>query len=47
MKITRRGRQVRALLILAGVILLVWVSGRVWFTGEGFCWGSMRQCVGL
>jgi hypothetical protein len=46
MKLTKRGKRVRALLILAGIIFLVWVSGNVWVTDDGgYCFGSMAQCV--
>ena len=44
MRLTRRGRIVRALLIAAGIALLIWVSGHVWYTGEGYCIGSMVSC---
>jgi hypothetical protein len=47
MKLNKRGKRVRALLILAGVILLVLVAGRLWWTDSGWCWGSMAQCVGI
>lgn len=47
MKLTKRGRQVRAVLILAGVVCIAWISSRVWFDGEGWCIGSMAQCVGI
>jgi hypothetical protein len=47
MRITRRGKIVRALAIGAGIALLVWVSGRVWWTENGYCFGSMADCVGL
>jgi hypothetical protein len=46
MKLTKRGKRVRAVLILAGVALVYWVSGNVWWTGdEGYCIGSMVECV--
>ena len=48
MRLNRRGRIVRALLIAAGIALLVWVSGHLWYTVEGgYCIGSMSECVGL
>jgi hypothetical protein len=46
-KITRRGRIVRALLIGAGIALALWVAGNLWWTGERICLGSMSKCVGL
>lgn len=47
MKLNRRGRIVRALLIAAGIALLLWLSGHIWYTGGGYCVGSMAKCVGL
>jgi len=47
MTLTKRGKRVRAVLILAGVILLLLISGRLWWSESGWCWGSMTQCVGL
>jgi hypothetical protein len=48
MKLTRRGRIARALLIGAGIILALWIAGRVWYTGEGgYCIGSMAKCIGI
>jgi hypothetical protein len=47
-RITRRGKIVRAILIGAGVIALIWLSGHVWYVpGEGYCIGSMSKCIGL
>ena len=45
--LNKRGRQVRALLILAALILALFLAGRVWFDGEGWCIGSMTQCIGI
>ena len=47
MRITRRGKIVRALAIGAGIALVIWLSGRIWWTGSRFCWGTMSNCVGL
>jgi hypothetical protein len=48
MKITRRGRIVRAILIGAGIVLGLWIAGNVWITDTGrICLGSMVKCVGL
>lgn len=47
MRITRRGRLVRAVLILAGVCLALWMASRLWWTGGGWCIGSMAECVGI
>jgi len=46
-RLTRRGKIVRAILIVAGLALLIWASGHIWYTGTGYCVGSMSECVGL
>jgi len=45
MRLTRRGRIVRALAIGAGLALLLWISGHVWATESGYCIGSLSECV--
>lgn len=47
MRLTRRGRIVRAVFILIGIAALYWISGHVWFTGTGYCIGEMSECVKL
>lgn len=49
MRLNRRGRIVRAIVLIAGAILaLAFISSRLWYTGEGgYCVGSMSQCVGI
>lgn len=47
MKLNKRGKRVRAIAILAGLVFLVWVAGFVWWTEDGICIGSMAKCVGL
>jgi hypothetical protein len=44
MRLTRRGRIVRAVAIAAGLALLWWISGHVWITEGGGCIGSMSEC---
>lgn len=48
MRLTKRGKRVRALFILAGVALFSWwlIAG-LWWTGTGFCVGTMAECVGF
>ncbi len=54
MRLTKRGKRVRALAIALGVALIVWVSGSWWWVGIGspkadfigWCIGSMSECVG-
>ena len=53
--ITKRGKRVRAVVILIGVILIWQVAGNLWWVGTdapnaeflGWCWGSMIECVVL
>jgi hypothetical protein len=47
MRLTRRGRIVRAILIGLALALALWVAGNVWVTDTGICLGSMTKCVGL
>lgn len=43
--ITRRGKIVRALAIGAGLALIWWISGNIWWTGEDWCIGGMIECT--
>lgn len=53
--ITKRGKQVRAIAILIGIILIWQVASNLWWVGVGapqadffgWCWGSMTECVVL
>lgn len=47
MKLTKRGKKVRALLILATVCAFIWlmVTG-FWWTENGICLGTMTECLG-
>jgi len=47
MKLNKRGRIVRALLIGMALALALWGAGNLWWTGGGWCIGSMSECVGL
>ena len=48
MKLNRRGRIVRAIVLITGAILaLAFISSRVWYTPAGYCIGSMSECVGI
>lgn len=44
MRLTRRGRIVRAVAIGAGLILLYWISANVWIDGGRICIGSLSEC---
>ena len=45
--ITKRGKRVRAVAILVGLWVIWQVATNLWWTGTGFCWGSMTECVVL
>ncbi len=46
--LNRRGQRVRAALIAALVIAIVYaLSAYLWWTGEGICLGTMTGCVGI
>jgi hypothetical protein len=48
MRLTKRGKRVRAILIALSIALALWVAGNVWVTDTGrICLGSMTKCVGL
>jgi hypothetical protein len=44
MKLTKRGKRVRAILILAGMALLYWVTGNFWWNESSICIGEMVEC---
>ena len=50
LQLTKRGKIVLliayALGALLALILLVWVSSNVWWTGSGYCFGSASKCLG-
>ena len=47
-RLNRRGRRVRAALIAALVIAIVYAfSALIWWTGEGFCLGTLTACVDI
>ena len=45
-KLTKRGRIVLiyAPLTIAILSLIVWISARVWWTGTGYCIGTLASC---
>jgi hypothetical protein len=53
--ITKRGKRVRAVAILIGLVLIWQVATHLWYVGIdapdadflGWCWGSMTECVPL
>jgi len=53
MKLTKRGKKVRAVAILIGIYLVYQVICNLWYVGPGFptedfigyCWGDMIACT--
>lgn len=45
-RLTKRGKRVRGLLILAGIATFIWwlVTG-FWWTEGGICIGTMAECL--
>jgi hypothetical protein len=47
-RLNRRGRRVRAALVAALVIAIVYaLTALVWWTGEGYCLGTMAGCIDI
>jgi hypothetical protein len=44
MKLTKRGKRVRAVLILISLWGVWQVSGHLWWVEDHYCWGEMVQC---
>jgi hypothetical protein len=42
--ITKRGKRVRALLILAAIVAVCSVAMNLWWVDDHYCWGSMTEC---
>lgn len=44
MKLTKRGKRVRAVFILAAAIAVWYVMGHIWWVSDHYCWGTMTEC---
>jgi hypothetical protein len=44
MKLTKRGKQVRAVAIVLAAWAIWQISGNVWWVGDHYCWGEMTEC---
>ena len=44
MKLTRRGKIVAGIALALAFWGLVEVSAHLWWTENGYCWGSMTEC---
>ena len=55
MKLTKRGKRVRAILILIALVLIYQVATHLWWVGTdaptsdflGYCWGDMFECYNM
>lgn len=48
MRLNRKGRRVRAALIVALILAAIYaLSAFVWYTGEGWCIGTLTACVDI
>lgn len=46
--LNKRGKRVRAIVITALVIALIYaLSALIWWTGEGYCIGTLTACVDI
>jgi hypothetical protein len=43
-KLTKRGKRVRAVAIIVGIWAMWQVVGNLWWVGDGYCWGEMVEC---
>jgi hypothetical protein len=47
MKLTKRGKQVRAIAIILWALAVIYIAGHINYTGKGttgYCWGSINEC---
>lgn len=49
MKLTRRGKRVRAVILISlALYVVVQVSANLWYVeGRGYCWGNVNKCYQL
>ena len=46
MRLTKRGKRVRAVvLLLLALFIVSQVSANLWYTGKEYCWGSYEKCL--
>jgi hypothetical protein len=45
MKLTKRGKRVRGVIIIAGLVALWWLSGHLWWEDGYPCIGSAADCL--
>jgi hypothetical protein len=43
-RLTKRGKRVRALVIALALVGMFQVITHLWWVGDGYCWGTMSHC---
>lgn len=43
-ELSKRGNLVAGIAIGLLIAGLIWVSGHVWYTGDGYCIGTLASC---
>jgi len=46
MKLTKRGKRVRTIAILLGLVAIYFIVNHIWWTGTNYCWGNIDKCIG-
>ena len=47
MKLTKRGKRVRAIALVLWAVLVIYLAGHINYTGQGatgYCWGTITEC---
>jgi hypothetical protein len=44
MKLTKRGKRVRGVAIILGLIAIYYVATHLNWVGDGYCWGTINKC---
>jgi len=44
MKLTKRGKRVRAVLIVLWILVLYYLVSHINWVGDGYCWGTIEKC---
>jgi hypothetical protein len=44
MKLTKRGKRVRAVAILLGFVAVYYITSHIWWVEDHYCWGTMIEC---
>jgi hypothetical protein len=47
MRLTKRGKRVRAIALVLWAVLVIYLAGHINYTGQGvtgYCWGTIAKC---